>query len=154
MKIPRNATLSSFYFASPTPKTNLETSQKYVNSLAAMPSMHFGYSFCIGCTMIYHSGMFRSKLEPQEKRKSLPWKIFFVLFGIAYPAFVFITIIATANHYFLDVLVAVAVVTAAFLCNRVFLVLLPLEDLLFWSLRLEKPIPVTGCENGRRREMR
>lgn len=117
---------------------------KYVNSLAAMPSMHFGYSFCIGCTMLYHSGVFRSTLEPGEVRKSVFWQAFYVLFAFAYPAWILITIVATANHYYLDAYVAFLVAIIAFLCNRVFMVLLPLEDLLFWCLRLEKPIPSTG----------
>jgi hypothetical protein len=117
---------------------------KYVNSLAAMPSMHFGYSFCIGCTMIYHSGMFRKTLEPGEQRKSRTWSLFYVLFGIAYPSWILITIIATANHYYLDAFVAFFVVILAYACNWIFLVFLPLEDLLLWCLRLEKPLPSTG----------
>ncbi|KAI5246683.1 hypothetical protein E4T42_06294 [Aureobasidium subglaciale] len=38
-------------------------SGKFVNSLAAMPSVHFAYAFAIGCTLIYHSGILRRKLE-------------------------------------------------------------------------------------------
>lgn len=121
---------------------------KYVNSLAAMPSMHFGYSFCIGCTLLYHSGVLRQTLEPGEVRKSKFWTIFYALLGIAYPSWILITIIATANHYYLDSCVAVLVATTAFLCNRIFLVLLPLEDLLLWCLRLEKPMPTTGGRFG------
>jgi len=117
---------------------------KYVNSLAAMPSMHFGYSFCIGCTMFYHSGVFRKTLEPGEERKSRTWALFYVLLAIAYPCWILITIVATANHYYLDACVAFFVVIIAFLCNRIFLVLLPLEDLLLWCLRMEKPVPTTA----------
>lgn len=116
----------------------------YVNSLAAMPSMHFGYAFCIGCTMLYHSGVFRKTLEPGERRKSKPWAIFYILLAVGYPAWILITIVATANHYYLDALVAFFVVILAYLCNSVFLALLPLEDLLLWCLRLEKPVPTTG----------
>lgn len=119
-------------------------SGKYVNSLAAMPSMHFGYSFCIGTTLIWHSGIFRSKLEPGEARKSWFWKIFYLVVGIAYPTNILVTIVATANHYFMDATMATLVAIVAFLCNRIFLCLLPLEDLLLWSLRLEKPVPSTG----------
>ncbi|KAH8846596.1 hypothetical protein MCOR31_007158 [Pyricularia oryzae] len=32
-------------------------SGKYVNKLAAMPSMHFGYAFCIGCVFVVESGV-------------------------------------------------------------------------------------------------
>lgn len=126
-------------------------SGKYVNSLAAMPSMHFGYSFCIGCTLLYHSGIFRSKLEPGETRKSKFWTAFYALFGLAYPIYLLVTIVATANHYFLDAFVATIVAVTAFFCNRIFLVLLPLEDLLLWCLRLEKPIPSTGERHHRGR---
>jgi hypothetical protein len=124
-------------------------SGKYVNSLAAMPSMHFGYSFSIGCTMLYHSGIFRKTLEPGEVRKSKPWQLFYALLALAYPSWILITIVATANHYYLDALIAFFVVIIAFLCNRILLLLLPFEDLLLWCLRIEKPIPTTG-EKGRR----
>ncbi|KAJ5038184.1 uncharacterized protein L3040_007052 [Drepanopeziza brunnea f. sp. 'multigermtubi'] len=124
-------------------------SGKYVNSLAAMPSMHFGYSFCIGSTMFYHSGVFRRSLEPGETRKSKPWQLFYLFLAVGYPSWILITIVATANHYYLDACVSFFVVIAAFWCNKVFLVMLPLEDMLFWCLRLEKPIPTTG-DRGRR----
>jgi len=54
------------------------------------------------------------------------------------------TIVATANHYWLDALMATIVATLAFLCNRILLILVPLEDYLMWVLRLEKPVPSTG----------
>ena len=118
-----------------------------------MPSMHFGYSFCIGCTMLYHSGIFRKSLEPGETRKSKPWQLFYVVLAIAYPSWIVITIVATANHYYLDACVAFFVAIIAFLCNQVFLIFLPLEDLLLWCLRLEKPIPTTG-DRFRKRAVR
>lgn len=124
--------------------TSVWMSGNYVNSLAAMPSMHFGYAFVIGCTMIYHSGMFRSTLEKGEVRKSLGWKGFYVLMGLGYPSMILVTIIATANHYWLDAFVAIIVASLAYLCNSIFLTLLPLEDLLLWLLRVEKPVPSTG----------
>lgn len=119
-------------------------SGNYVNTLAAMPSMHFGYSFCIGCTLIYHSGIFRTKLEHGEVRKPLFWKLFYIFVGVGYPIYILVTIVGTANHYYLDACVATLVAIAAFICNKIFLLLLPLEDLLLWCLRLEKPIPSTG----------
>lgn len=122
---------------------------KYVNSLAAMPSMHFGYSFCIGCTMIYHSGIGRRTLERGEPRKSKAKSLIYVLLGIVYPAWIFITIVATANHYYLDAFVAFFVVIFSFQCNELLLGFLPLEDLLLWCLRLEKPVPTTGTRFGR-----
>ena len=128
-------------------------SGKYVNSLAAMPSMHFGYAFCIGCTLVYHSGVFRRELERGEARKSTAWKLFYILLGLGYPAMILTTIVATANHYFLDAMVATVFVLLAFTCNRVFYALLPLEDWLLWLLKLEKPIASTG-ERARELGMR
>lgn len=119
-------------------------SGKYVNQLAAMPSMHFGYAFCIGCVLIWHSGVFRRRFEKNEVRKNVYWKTFYCFIGVLYPSYILLTILATANHYWLDAFVAFFVVIIAFLCNRLFLVLMPLEDLLLWVLRLEKPIPTTG----------
>ncbi|KAK4499676.1 hypothetical protein PRZ48_010194 [Zasmidium cellare] len=117
---------------------------KHVNSLAAMPSMHFGYSFVIGCTLIYHSGVFRSRFEKFETRKGAFWKVVYVSLGILYPSMILLTIIATANHYWLDAMVAFVYCCIAFVANKVFYVLLPLEDLLLWIIRAEKPVPSTG----------
>lgn len=116
----------------------------YVNALAAMPSMHFGYSFIVGCTILYHSGIFRRNLERNERRKSLIWKCIYVWIGISYPLTILIAIVATANHYWLDAIVAIFVCFLGYLCNRIFLKLLPAEDWLLWALRLERPIPSTG----------
>lgn len=126
-------------------------SGKYVNTLAAMPSMHFGYSFCIGCTLIYHSGLFRRTLEKGESRKSAFWKLFYLLLGVGYPAFILTTIVATANHYYLDAIVATCFVFLSFACNKVFYVFLPLEDLLLWVIRADKPVPTTGDQFRERR---
>lgn len=125
-------------------------SGKYVNTLAAMPSMHFGYAFSIGCTLLYHSTVFRKPdtLEKGEFKKTRLWQAFYVGFGIAYPALIFVTIVATANHYFLDAMVAASFVALSYVCNRVFFVFVPLEDWLLWMLRAEKPGPTTG-ERGR-----
>lgn len=119
-------------------------SGKFVNQLAAMPSMHFGYSFCIGMTMIYHSGIFRRTLERGEARKNVFWKIFYLLVGFGYPTFILVTIVATANHYFMDAMVATCFVFVSFLCNKVFYVFIPLEDLFLYVIRADKPIPTTG----------
>ena len=118
----------------------------YVNTLAAMPSMHFGYSFCIGATLLYHSGVLRraSALESGESRKNVFWTCFYVLCGLAYPALIFVTIVATANHYFLDTLVATCYAVLSYLLNPILCVFLPLEDLLLWAIRAEKPVPSTG----------
>jgi len=122
---------------------------KYANLLAAMPSMRFGNAFCIGCTLLYHSGIFRRTLETGESRKSRPWALLYVVLSVAYPLWVLLSIVATANHYYLDACVAVLVTIISFLCNRVFIALSPLEDLSLWCLILEKPVPTTG-ERSRR----
>jgi hypothetical protein len=119
-------------------------SGKFFNQLAAFPSLHFGYSFCIGTVLFYHSGLFRRRLAPREKRMSKLHQIFFATLSIVYPAFVLTIIVATANHYWLDALAATGVVAMAWLCNRIFLTLMPLEDLFLWCVKLEKPIPTTN----------
>jgi hypothetical protein len=119
-------------------------SGKYVNTLAAMPSMHFGYSFCIGCTLIFHSGLFRKTLEAGEQRKNAFWKLFYFVLGVGYPTFILVTIVATANHYFLDAMVATCYVFVSFFANKIFFVFIPLEDWLLWLIRADKPVPSTG----------
>ena len=119
-------------------------SGKYVNTLAAMPSMHFGYSFCIGVTLIYHSGLFRRTLERGECRKSTFWKLFYLVVGLGYPSFILTVIVATANHYLMDASVATVFVFLAFACNKIFYVFIPLEDFLLYFLRVDKPVPTTG----------
>jgi hypothetical protein len=119
-------------------------SGKYVNTLAAMPSMHFGYAFCIGMAIVYHSGVCRTQLERGEARKSDFWKIVYVTLGVGYPSFILTVIVATANHYYIDALVAAGFVLVAFFCNKIFYVFIPLEDLFMYVLRAEKPTPTTG----------
>ena len=94
--------------------------------------------------MLYHSGIFRRNLVKGEVRKTAFWKFWYILIAFAYPALVLSAIVSTANHYWLDALLATVAATLAFFCNRVFLILLPLEDYLIWILRLEKPNPSTG----------
>ncbi len=164
-------------------------SGQFVNKLAAMPSMHFGYAFAIGCVFIFESGFLqqyfaRGKMHflfdteeseddvsdyydesssdssgfgpkpatttrPQEK--SALSRSLFLFFGLFYPTWILLTIVATANHYLLDAFVAMLCVVIAFLCNRVLLNFYPLEDWLLWVLRLEKPQPTTGW---RRRKLK
>lgn len=121
-------------------------SGKYVNTLAAMPSMHFGYAFSIGCTLLYHSTMFRriNTLEKRGFKKNMFWQAFYVILGLGYPTLILLTIVATANHYFLDAMVAAIFVAVSYGCNKIFFVFVPLEDWLLWALRAEKPVPTTG----------
>ncbi|KAK7430715.1 hypothetical protein QQZ08_002759 [Neonectria magnoliae] len=119
-------------------------SGKFFNQLAAFPSLHFGYSFCIGTVLMYHSGLFRRRLGPREKRMSKFRQFFFAALSIVYPSTVLLIIVSTANHYWLDAMAATGVVAISWLCNRGLLLLLPLEDFFLWSVKLEKPIPTTG----------
>lgn len=168
--------------------TSVWMSGNFVNRLAAMPSMHFGYAFCIGCVFIYESAalsgvkeMYRrfgktrnpsstwlpvpgadeesqtsgsSLLEQpahtgSTSERSTASRIAFFIFGVWYPCWVLLTIVATANHYFMDAMVASLVVVVAFASNRILMNFLPLEDLLLWAWRLEKPVPTTGMRRRR-----
>ncbi|KAH9900455.1 integral membrane protein [Xylariomycetidae sp. FL2044] len=138
----------------------------YVNALAAMPSMHFGYAFCVGSVFIYESGFLRhlhvpsssdteslesvdfNKMQGADVPRSVYSRIALLVFGLTYPAIILLCIIATANHYFLDAFAAIFVVLFAFAINRVLLNFLVLEDWLLWALRLEKPEPTTGIREA------
>ncbi|KAA8645013.1 hypothetical protein EYZ11_008107 [Aspergillus tanneri] len=114
-----------------------------INQLAAMPSLHFTYAFVIGCTFLYHSGIL-PKFCGRPARKSLFKQILYITLAIVYPLLVLGVIVATANHYWSDALVAMFSVAICFLGNRVLLLLLPVEYLVCWALRLAKPKPTTG----------
>lgn len=73
-------------------------SGKFVNHLAAMPSMHFGYAFMIGITCWYHAGAFRWAGYGYENRSWLATKAGLCVIGFMYPFTILVTIIATANH--------------------------------------------------------
>ncbi len=121
----------------------------YVNQLAAMPSLHFTYAFCVGSTFLYHSGIFR-RSQRGEARKPFYAQILFLIAGIGYPLFVLTIIVATANHYWLDAVVAMCTTTLSFCGNKVWMFLLPAEDILCWILRVDKPTPTTGDRLKRR----
>ncbi|KXT15538.1 hypothetical protein AC579_6529 [Pseudocercospora musae] len=113
-----------------------------VNQLAAMPSLHFTYAFIIGVTFLYHSGlfhMFRGRRTGKSPIVSFLW----IVAGILYPIFVLSIIVATANHYYLDAVVATFSVALSFLANRIWLVLLPVEALVLRILHIRKPRPST-----------
>ncbi|KAI0480724.1 integral membrane protein [Xylariaceae sp. FL0804] len=140
----------------------------YVNALAAMPSMHFGYAFAIGSVLVYESGFLRrlrllagaddpEALEPLKEDgdahgdvpRSARSRVVLLCVGVCYPALILLAIISTANHYFLDAVAGAAVVAFSFFCNRFLLNFLPLEDWLLWAWRLEKPEPTTGYRPSR-----
>lgn len=151
---------------------NLESAEsvwmsgKFVNKLAAFPSMHFGYAFCIGCVFIADSGVLNGLIsrvwryalrstdsepydEEEDDEKILGRRGPFAraamfAFGIWYPCWILLTIVGTANHYFIDAGAAIITVIIAYICNRFLLVFLPLEDYMLWACRMEKPVPTTG----------
>ncbi|KAH6999002.1 integral membrane protein [Ilyonectria sp. MPI-CAGE-AT-0026] len=134
----------------------------FVNKLAAMPSMHFGYAFCIGAVFMADSGVLNeaygwikrafacqtgdehliddddddddddgggdeSDVKILAQRSAFTrWAMF--AFGLWYPCWTLLTIVATANHYFLDALFATFVVLIAYWCNPYLKVFIPLED--------------------------
>lgn len=76
------------------------TTNKFCNQWAAMPNLHFGYALLIGFTIM------RVPLKTREGRGLLGcWRrILCVGFGVGYPVLILVAVIATANHFFLDVL--------------------------------------------------
>jgi membrane-associated phospholipid phosphatase len=92
-----------------------------------MPSLHFGNSVFIAiCLVVFSPHMFLRVV-------AMLWPI---LMGW--------TVIATANHFVLDMVVGVVVVLVAYWFNRVMLIALPVERVLFRLMRLEKPRQGSG----------
>lgn len=67
----------------------------WFNPYAAVPSMHFGYAVLVG-----------AGVAALTRRRSVG------LVALAYPALVFLTIVATANHFVLDAVAGVVVMAA------------------------------------------
>ncbi|KAJ5357166.1 hypothetical protein N7541_004324, partial [Penicillium brevicompactum] len=120
---------------------------KSVNQFAAMPSLHFTYAFVIGGTFLHYSGVLQ-RIRGQSPSKSKMTEFGFLALSILYPMLVLSVIVATANHYWLDAVAAIFTVTLCYRCNRILLLLLPIEHALCWVLRLAKPIPTTGDRGG------
>lgn len=124
-------------------------------SVAAMPSLHFGYSLMIGVTITtfplpsqHHLSQTlrplflnysHPRLSPNPLR--LPWhRIVCIVFGITYPFTILAAIIATANHFILDAFAGAIICGLGWWGNSVLLNFLPLEDYyFFWILRIHKP---------------
>jgi hypothetical protein len=99
--------------------------------LAAMPSLHFGYSFLIGLTIA---------TVPLRKRGRLGWRrLAVVCIGMIYPAIILTAIVATANHFVLDAVAGACACILAWNFNDFLLNLLPLEDYLLAMVRIHKP---------------
>ncbi|KAK3694160.1 PAP2 superfamily-domain-containing protein [Podospora appendiculata] len=112
------------------------TTNRFCNQYAAMPSLHFGYSFLIGLTIA---------TVPLRRRRTggrlLPsWKrVVAVLAGMVYPAVILVAIVSTANHFVLDAVAGAFACLLAWRFNGALLNLLPLEDYFLTVLRIHKP---------------
>lgn len=85
-----------------------------------MPSLHFGNSvfiaFCLG------------RFSPHVVLR---------LLGVFWPFFMGVTVVATANHFLVDMVVGVVVISVAYWLNWAMLVLMPLQRGLFRLCRVE-----------------
>ncbi|KAK3330741.1 PAP2 superfamily-domain-containing protein [Apodospora peruviana] len=107
------------------------TTNKFCNQYAAMPSLHFGYSFLIGLTVA---------TVPLRGRGRFGWKrLAAIVAGMIYPAIILTAIVATANHFVLDAVAGACACIIAWHCNGFLLNLLPLEDYFLSMLRIHKP---------------
>lgn len=136
------------------------TDNRFTNKFAAMPSLHFGYSFLIGLTIA--SLPLTSAYDPQSSSKaiilpsfnricpftalrpfviSIPsWKrMVCIIAGLLYPTIILVAIIATANHFILDAVAGSIVCIIAWWGNDMLLNLLVLEDWFLWVIRVHKP---------------
>jgi hypothetical protein len=106
---------------------------RFQNQLAAMPSLHFGYSFVIGMSLFFFSPhKWLSRVAP------------------AYPALILLVIVSTGNHYIADSIAGFFVACLAWRINNVLLNLRPLEEWGFWLCRTEKPMDVSATSEPRR----
>lgn len=124
------------------------TTNKFCNPLAAMPSLHFGYSLIVGVALCAHpppppplpptTGT--TTTRQRRRRRAL---FFFLL----YPALILLAIVATANHYLLDALAGLVVAALARYVNAALVPLLALENALFRLLHIHKPSPAHLVES-------
>jgi hypothetical protein len=107
------------------------TTNRFCNQYAAMPSLHFGYSFLIGLTIA---------TIPLRKRGRFGWRrLAIVGIGMIYPAVILAAIVATANHFVLDAVAGACACLLAWHSNGFLLNLLPLEDYFLALVRIHKP---------------
>ncbi|KAL1890456.1 hypothetical protein Sste5346_008285 [Sporothrix stenoceras] len=128
---------------SATGESSVWTTNKFCNQYAAMPSLHFGYSFLIGLT-IATMPLSSDNNHNRSGRPSLK-RILVVIGALIYPATILVAIIATANHFVLDAVAGAIICGLAWKINGVLLNLLPLEDYFLWAVRIHKPskVPTT-----------
>lgn len=112
------------------------TTNTFCNQLAAMPSLHFGYSIVVGWTLF---------LTP--KYTPLPLRAV----GFVYPMIILLAIVVTANHYILDAVVGLGVVCLAWWGNSVLCYLSVVEEWVLALVGIRKPIVDNEEIGGRRR---
>lgn len=123
------------------------TSNKFCNQWAAMPSLHFGYSLLIGMTIATlplappQEPWTAAQTAGQTLSSKMPsWRrTLCICCGILYPCLICFAVIATANHFVLDVVAGAIVCALGWLGNRALLNLLPLEDYFLSLVRIHKP---------------
>ncbi|KAL1840818.1 hypothetical protein VTJ49DRAFT_7717 [Mycothermus thermophilus] len=107
------------------------TSNRFCNQYAAMPSLHFGYSFLVGLTVA---------TVPLRRLGRFAWRRLAIVFiGMVYPAIILAAIVATANHFVLDAVAGAFICLLAWKANGLLLNLLPIEDHFLALVRIHKP---------------
>ncbi|KAJ9613067.1 hypothetical protein H2200_003008 [Cladophialophora chaetospira] len=140
--------------------TSVFNTRKWTNQLAAMPSLHFGYSLLIGVSIMQYPLATSPKhynVAPLPVRllnvntgshivpPSLP-RLFCLVVGFLYPFTILVAIIATANHFILDAAAGGLICLFALRCNNFMKNLLPFEDYVLWCLRIHKPVHYTTTQ--------
>jgi hypothetical protein len=115
--------------------------------LAAMPSLHFGYSLMIGLTIMtiplptHHRRTLRIRIGPLGLRIPSWRRLLCAILGFLYPFIILVAIVSTANHFILDAVAGAFVCGLGWWSNGVLLNLLPVEDYFLWLVRIHKPEP-------------
>jgi hypothetical protein len=120
--------------------------------LAAMPSLHFGYSLMIGLTVMtiplstQRRGsltlpLFHPSHPNISSQLALPsWRrLACIALGFSYPFMILVAIVATANHFILDAVAGAVVCGLGWWANSILLNLVPLEDYFLGFLQIHKP---------------
>lgn len=127
-----------------------------------MPSLHFGYSFLIGLTIMtvplnsrsrsralyipIHSRPYGDSATSSRKASykiCLPsWqRMICITVGTMYPLAILTAIVSTANHFILDAVAGAIVCIFSLYANKILLNLLWIEDWFLWCVRIHKPDP-------------
>ncbi|KAJ2905561.1 hypothetical protein MKZ38_005205 [Zalerion maritima] len=114
-------------------ESSVWTTNKFCNQYAAMPSLHFGYSFLIGLTI--------ATLPIQGSRGLSLKRVGIIALGLTYPSMILAAIVSTANHFVIDAIAGACVCCMAWYGNEFLLNLLALEDYFLWLVRIHKPLP-------------